>query len=166
MFLVADTRLYTLLCRSHYRSCPTVRYWIAVYPALFCSTVHFYTICIQVFDCSFLCHGYFIPTLTPLNRLTRSTTLCSSRLAFLSPLETHPKNAGKKQSFRRWCQLHVFLTALSRYLLHPFFLFKWSLCTQSFFLSPTHWNSVTWLFSTIYAQLHKVHKDGGCVFWI
>ena len=46
-FLVADTRLYTLLCRSvgpkfyncerfsHYCSCPAVRDWIAVYPALF-----------------------------------------------------------------------------------------------------------------------------------
>ena len=56
-FLVADTQLYTLPCRSvgrsvgtsirlsvtmlncerfsHYRSCPTVRDWIAVYPALF-----------------------------------------------------------------------------------------------------------------------------------
>ena len=52
-FLVADTRLYTLPCRSvgrsvrpsvtflnserfsHYCSCPTVRDWIAVYPALF-----------------------------------------------------------------------------------------------------------------------------------
>ena len=58
-FLVADTRLYTLPCRSvgrsvgryvgpsvtflnserflHYCSCPTVRDWIAVYPALFCN---------------------------------------------------------------------------------------------------------------------------------
>ena len=57
LFLVADTRLYILLCRSvgryvgpsvgrsvtflnserfsHYCSCPTVRDWIAVYPALF-----------------------------------------------------------------------------------------------------------------------------------
>ena len=53
IFLVADTRLYTLPCRSvgrsvrrsvtflnsdwfsHYCSCPTVRDWIAVYPALF-----------------------------------------------------------------------------------------------------------------------------------
>merc|ERR1712142_212993 len=52
-FLVADTRLYTLPCRSVgpsvrrsvtflncerfwlYCSCPTVRDWIAVYPALF-----------------------------------------------------------------------------------------------------------------------------------
>ena len=52
-FLVADTRLYTSPCRSvgpsvgpsvrflnserfsHYCSCPTVRDWIAVYPALF-----------------------------------------------------------------------------------------------------------------------------------
>ena len=52
-FLVADTRLYTLPCRSvgpsvrpsvtflnserflQYCSCPTVRDWIAVYPALF-----------------------------------------------------------------------------------------------------------------------------------
>ena len=58
-FLVADTRLYTLVCRSvhpsvgpsvrrsitflnyewlsHYCSCPTVFDWIAVYPALFYS---------------------------------------------------------------------------------------------------------------------------------
>ena len=52
LFLVADTRLYTLPCRSvgryvgpshflnskrfsHYCSCPTVRDWFAVYPALF-----------------------------------------------------------------------------------------------------------------------------------
>ena len=50
MFLVSDTRLYTLPCWSvrpsvrhiskfmrfsHYCSCPTVRDWIAVYPALF-----------------------------------------------------------------------------------------------------------------------------------
>ena len=48
-FLVADTRLYTLQCRLvgrsvtclnserflNYCSCPTVRDWIAVYPALF-----------------------------------------------------------------------------------------------------------------------------------
>ena len=52
LFLVADTRLYTLACRSvrrsvrpsvtflncdrfsHYCSCQTVRDWIAVYPAL------------------------------------------------------------------------------------------------------------------------------------
>ena len=43
-FLVADMRLYTLPCqsvgRSHFwilsgfRSCPNIRYWIAVYPAL------------------------------------------------------------------------------------------------------------------------------------
>jgi len=45
LILVADTRLYTLVRRSvtflnserfsHYCSCPTVRDWIAVYPALF-----------------------------------------------------------------------------------------------------------------------------------
>ena len=48
-FLVADTRLYTLPCRSlcpsvtflnsepfsHYCSCPTVHDWIALYPSLF-----------------------------------------------------------------------------------------------------------------------------------
>ena len=52
-FLVADTRLYTLPCRSvgpsvrpsvtflflHYRSCQTVRDCIAVYPALFLARV-------------------------------------------------------------------------------------------------------------------------------
>ena len=53
LFLVADTRLYTLPCRSvrryvgtseiflncewflHYSPCPTIRDYIAVYPALF-----------------------------------------------------------------------------------------------------------------------------------
>ena len=63
-FLVADKRVYTLLCRSvgrsvgpsvtflnskrflHYCSCPTVRDWTAVYPALF--LIH------QNLHCSFL----------------------------------------------------------------------------------------------------------------
>ena len=51
LFLVADTRLYTLPCRSvgksqlnserfsHYCSCPTVRDWIAVYLALLCNKI-------------------------------------------------------------------------------------------------------------------------------
>ena len=67
LFLVADTRLYTLLCRSvgrsvgrsvrrsvgpsvtflnseqflHYCSCPTVRDWIAVYPTIVFMSVYY-----------------------------------------------------------------------------------------------------------------------------
>ena len=62
-FLVADTRLYTLPCRSvgrsvcrsvtflnserfsHYCSCPTVHDWIAVYPAWFLSFNCWPTLC-------------------------------------------------------------------------------------------------------------------------
>ena len=48
-FLVADTRLYTLPCRSvgwsvrhifEFCSCPTIRNWISVYPALFFLPFH------------------------------------------------------------------------------------------------------------------------------
>ena len=78
LFLVADTRLYTLPCRSvgrsvrrsvhqsvtflnsgrflHYCSCPTVRDWISVYPALFLSL--FPVLCLLLcFDtfCLLLC---------------------------------------------------------------------------------------------------------------
>ena len=71
-FLVADTQLYTLPCRLvgmsvrpsvgpsvtflnserflHYCSCPTVRDWIAMYPALFSTTAllnDHYSFCIN-----------------------------------------------------------------------------------------------------------------------
>ena len=77
-FLVADTRLYTLPCRSvrpsvrwsigpsvtflnceqfsHYCSFPTVRDWIAVYPALFSFIAYFLLkIFKQVLHCHIFC---------------------------------------------------------------------------------------------------------------
>ena len=88
LFLVADTRLYTLPSRSvrpsvpflnserfsHYCSCPTERDWIAVYPALFSLFLSFFCFgCfLTAFPLTFLNFSFFpylsasfLPTFCP-----------------------------------------------------------------------------------------------------